>query len=246
VTCGMDGSEGTHSDDEAPLEERRLRRKHRNRLSAAASRQRKKEWVETLQERLRVLTAENERLRSELGNPSSQAGAAAGLLAFGGAVPAAADAICADRLLGQRLRAHGIAEAVHVQIHAEYLAKAAALAESFAREEEGGLSPPVPVSYSSSVSITPDPTPPEACAPTHTSTAPAPLRLPRPVAYSQAAEKYRLAVFAPGMQTAPLTLEHQGQFERVVRAQGGFYAPGSNAEDVTPWAKRARVAASGP
>jgi hypothetical protein len=108
----LEGSEGTHSEDDAdaPLEERKMRRKHRNRLSAAASRQRKKEWVETLQEQLRALTAENQLLRQQLAAPSSQAGAAAGLLAFGGGTPAAAHAISADRALGRCLRAHGISE----------------------------------------------------------------------------------------------------------------------------------------
>eukprot|EP00965_Chrysotila_dentata_P219497 6191186-Pleurochrysis_carterae.AAC.2 len=54
------------SDDCAPLEARKQRRKHRNRLSAAASRQRKKEWVDALQDQLKLLAAENAALKQRL------------------------------------------------------------------------------------------------------------------------------------------------------------------------------------
>lgn len=182
------GSEETHSEDDAdaPLEERKMRRKQRNRLSAAASRQRKKEWVETLQEHLRVLTAENDLLRQRLDlGHSAQAGAAAGLLAFGGGAPAAANAISADRVLGRCLRAHGISEAIHVQVHAEHLGKAAALAAT-AEGEAADRMPPMSISSSASVIDTPDPTPPQAGAPTPMTMSPALRQLP-PKAQSHAA-----------------------------------------------------------
>lgn len=126
--------EEPEDDDATPLEERKMRRKHRNRLSAAASRQRKKEWVETLQERLRVLTADNEALRQQLLAPSAQAGAAAGLLAFGGGAPAEAQLIASDRELGRALLAHGLDTAVKIQIHADHLGAAADSAAEGRRE----------------------------------------------------------------------------------------------------------------
>jgi hypothetical protein len=180
------GSEEAHSEDDAdaPLEERKMRRKHRNRLSAAASRQRKKEWVETLQEHLRALTAENEKLRQQLIAPSAQAGAAAGLLAFGGGAPAAANAISADRALGRCLRAHGISEAIHVQVHAEHLGRAAALAGT-AEAERTDWMPTMSSSSSASVIDTPGPTPPQAGAPTPMTMPPALVQLlPKAQAYA--------------------------------------------------------------
>ena len=98
-----DGNIYDDSDSTAPLEARKLRRKQRNRLSAAASRQRKKEWVDALQDQVSQLASENAALRKQLASlgthsvgcttalkPSSvcaagafaQAGAAASLLAF--------------------------------------------------------------------------------------------------------------------------------------------------------------------
>jgi len=48
----------------APLEQSKVKRKQRNRLSAAASRQRKKEWVDALQEQVAQLIDENASLRA--------------------------------------------------------------------------------------------------------------------------------------------------------------------------------------
>ena len=47
-----------------PLEQSKVKRKQRNRLSAAASRQRKKEWVDALQEQVTQLIDENASLRA--------------------------------------------------------------------------------------------------------------------------------------------------------------------------------------
>jgi len=167
-------SESGDEDDSTPLVEREVRRKHRNRLSAAASRLRKKEWLETLQEQLRALTDENEMLHEQLAAPTAQAcaaaglpaqaGAAAGLLAFGGGVHADS-AISEDLVLGRLLLAHGISAAIHIHVHADHLGRAAALA--------AGTETACP-----NLGSTPDLSPADSMAPTPSTMSPAELELP--------------------------------------------------------------------
>lgn len=147
---GLEGSENSGA-------ERKQRRKQRNRLSAAASRQRKKEWVEALQEQLDQLRRANDTLSSENatlqrqlagGEPHAaqssaagnawwssrsacacQASAAASLLAFQALAPGKAnDAIGKDLRLGRCLLEHGLTEALSIMIASEHLAKAASFA----------------------------------------------------------------------------------------------------------------------
>ena len=118
-----------HSEDDcegAPGEERKLRRKARNRVSAAASRARKKQWVDALQDEVAQLTSQlecaqrardalrheatalRERLGVQAGSSgvgdadaclcAQQAGAAASLLAFQAVSPGAPERPMTDAI----------------------------------------------------------------------------------------------------------------------------------------------------